>query len=183
MIALVVELLLAGLLAAALMVGLRLEKRLKTLRESQAGFAGAVVELNGAIARAEAGLAELRTAAVEAQVEIADRVRDAKGAGSRIEAMMGPVNAAIERLEAANARAENLRPVVTASRPPLTLHPGESRGPGFLGDRAEQIEKSLGPGFRRDDKVRNGPTVEVRSRQPADDDLFEAPLRMAGGRS
>ena len=46
------ELLLAGLLGAALYVGVKLERRLKVLRESHADFAKAVSELNEAVARA-----------------------------------------------------------------------------------------------------------------------------------
>lgn len=53
------------LLLAALMYGLRLEKKLKALREGQAGFAQAVGELNVAAGKAQAALADLRAASEE----------------------------------------------------------------------------------------------------------------------
>ena len=59
-IAIGLNLMLAGLLAAALMMGYRLNARLKALRESHEGFAKAVAELDAAAARAEQGLADLR---------------------------------------------------------------------------------------------------------------------------
>ena len=61
-IAIGLNLMLAGLLAAALMMGFRLNGRLKALRESHEGFAKAVAELDAAAARAEQGLADLRAA-------------------------------------------------------------------------------------------------------------------------
>jgi hypothetical protein len=93
------DLILASLLLAALLVGIRLEKRLKVLRESQAGFAGAVAELNAAVARAEHGLAELKAAALEAQTTVADRIQDAKGMTVRLERQAGAANEAADRLE------------------------------------------------------------------------------------
>ncbi|HEY9233445.1 MAG TPA: flagellar positioning protein PflI, partial [Phenylobacterium sp.] len=60
------NLLLAGLLVAAMVVGVRLNARLKALRESHEGFARAVAELDAAAARAEQGLADLRAATDEA---------------------------------------------------------------------------------------------------------------------
>ena len=51
---------LAGLLVVALVMGYRLNARLKALRESHEGFARAVAELDAAAARAEQGLADLR---------------------------------------------------------------------------------------------------------------------------
>ena len=51
-IGLVMNLLLAGLLFAALVMGWRLNRRLKALRDSHDGFAIAVRELNAAAARA-----------------------------------------------------------------------------------------------------------------------------------
>ena len=66
LIGLAMNLLLAGLLGAALVLGLRLNKRLKGLRDSHDSFAIAVRELNAAAERAEQGLADLRAATDEA---------------------------------------------------------------------------------------------------------------------
>jgi hypothetical protein len=59
-VAIALNLLLAALLAGALAMGWRLNQRLKALRESHAGFAKAIADLDAAAARAEKGLAELR---------------------------------------------------------------------------------------------------------------------------
>ena len=55
LIALGMNLMLAGLLAAALMMGFRLNGRLKHLRDSHDGFAKAVAELDVAAARGSIG--------------------------------------------------------------------------------------------------------------------------------
>ena len=72
------NILLAVLLAAALFMGWRLNRRLNVLRDSQEGFARAVGELNGAALRAERGLAELRAASDEASEILTDRVEKAR---------------------------------------------------------------------------------------------------------
>ena len=74
LIGLALNLLLAGLLVAALGMGWRLNRRLKALRDSHDGFAVAVAELNIAAARAEQGLADLRAATDEAVDILGDRI-------------------------------------------------------------------------------------------------------------
>ena len=78
LIAVGMNLMLAGLLAAALMMGFRLNIRLKHLRDSHDGFAKAVAELDVAAARAEQGLADLRAATDEATDQLADRIEKAR---------------------------------------------------------------------------------------------------------
>jgi hypothetical protein len=203
-IAFCMDLILASLLLAALLVGIRLEKRLKTLRESQAGFAGAVTELNAAIARAEEGLAELKTAALDAQTTVADRIQDAKGMTARLEKQAAAAGEAAERLEKTLERYASFplrdypsaRPVARDS-----LKSAESGDPGVLSlhqrvpNRAERGEaiplrrealsrleqqKSLEPRGRADERV-----MGTASRRPAaDDELFdiiEPALRAARG--
>jgi hypothetical protein len=63
--------LLAVLLLVALMFGVRLERRLKALRDSHEGFAKAVADLDRAAMRAEQGLADLRAATDEAADSLA----------------------------------------------------------------------------------------------------------------
>ena len=84
-IAIGLNLMLAGLLAAALMMGYRLNGRLKALRESHEGFARAVAELDAAAARAEQGLADLRAATDEAADTLAARIETARALVSRLE--------------------------------------------------------------------------------------------------
>lgn len=79
------NLLLAGLLAAALVIGVRLNARLKALRESHEGFARAVAELDAAAARAEQGLADLRAATDEAHDALADRIEKARALTAKLD--------------------------------------------------------------------------------------------------
>jgi hypothetical protein len=69
--------LLAILLLIALAFGVRLERRLKALRDSHEGFAKAVADLDRAAMRAEQGLADLRAATDEAADTLADRIAQA----------------------------------------------------------------------------------------------------------
>lgn len=87
-IGLAMNLLLAGLLGAALVLGLRLNKRLKALRDSHDGFAIAVRELNAAAERAEQGLADLRAATDEAVDTLADRIEKGRALASKLERLI-----------------------------------------------------------------------------------------------
>ncbi len=79
------NLLLAGLLMAALWMGYRLNVRLKALRDSHEGFAKAVAELDAAAARAEQGLADLRAATDEATDALADRIEKARALVAKLD--------------------------------------------------------------------------------------------------
>ena len=87
-IGLVMNVLLAGLLFAALVMGWRLNRRLKALRDSHDGFAVAVRELNAAAARAEQGLADLRAATDEAVDELADRIEKGRALATRLQRLI-----------------------------------------------------------------------------------------------
>jgi hypothetical protein len=80
--------LLAALLAAALAMGWRLNKRLKALRDSHEGFAVAVRELNTAAARAEQGLADLRASTDEALDLLGDRIEKGRALALRLEKLI-----------------------------------------------------------------------------------------------
>lgn len=84
-IAIGLNLLLAGLLAAALAMGWRLNVRLKALRDSHEGFARAVADLDAAAARAEQGLADLRAATDEATDTLADRIAKARELSAKLD--------------------------------------------------------------------------------------------------
>ncbi|HLY78715.1 MAG TPA: DUF6468 domain-containing protein, partial [Caulobacteraceae bacterium] len=85
---LALNLLLAGLLVAALGMGWRLNRRLKALRDSHDGFAVAVHELNTAAARAEQGLADLRAATDEAVDLLADRIDKGRSLAAKLERLI-----------------------------------------------------------------------------------------------
>jgi hypothetical protein len=107
--------LLAILLLIALAFGVRLERRLKALRDSHEGFAKAVADLDRAAMRAEQGLADLRAATDEAADTLADRITKAKALAAQLD----------ERLD---------RPMVT---PPPSVRPAaEPRRRAALGRRA-----------------------------------------------
>jgi len=123
-IATTIELMLGMLLLAALFVGIRLDKRLRLLREGEAGFALAVDELNTAALRAEAGLSELKTTIRAAESELADRLQDARAANNRLQANLAKVSEASDRLENLIVRA----PIAarTASPAPSRSEPAQS---------------------------------------------------------
>lgn len=103
------NLILAGLLLAAMVVGLRLNRRLKALRDSHTGFEVAVRELNLAAQRAEQGLADLRAATDEATDTLSDRIEKGRALAGKLERL---VSAAPELPRAAAPeRAQPLRPM------------------------------------------------------------------------
>ena len=79
------NLLLAGLLISALVMGARLGRRLNALRDSQDGFAAAVRDLDAAARRAEQGLADLRAATDEAVDLLADRIEKGRALAAKLE--------------------------------------------------------------------------------------------------
>lgn len=83
--AIVMNLVLSGLLLAALAFGWRLERRLKALKDSHDSFARAVADLDNAAARAEQGLADLRAATDEAAETLSDRIETARALSARLE--------------------------------------------------------------------------------------------------
>lgn len=75
------------LLVAALAYGVRLEKKLTTLRQGQLAFAGAVAQLNQAAERAENALASLRHSAQETDL-LHDRIIKAREAAAHLETLL-----------------------------------------------------------------------------------------------
>ena len=120
LVAISMNLLLAVLLAAALLMGWRLNLRLKALRDSHEGFALAVAELDAAARRAEQGLADLRAATDEAADTLGDRVSEARQLSARLERQLRDApdladndaaeRAAERRLGALLSGAHELRP-------------------------------------------------------------------------
>ena len=88
LIPIILNVLLAVLLMAALLVGWRLERRLKELRQSHLGFAKAVQELDVAALRAQAGLDQLRIAADEAGDVLGDRLIRAREMSEKLQSMI-----------------------------------------------------------------------------------------------
>ena len=103
LVAISMNLLLAVLLAAALIMGWRLNRRLKALRDSHEGFALAVAELDAAARRAEQGLADLRAATDEAAETLGDRVSEARQLSARLERQVREGPALLEAEDAERA--------------------------------------------------------------------------------
>ena len=155
------NLLLAGLLLAALVKGWRLNKRLQALRDSHEGFAKAVAELDVAAARAEQGLADLRAATDEATDTLADRIEKARALTTRLD----------RQLQGA--------PVLTPVASARSDRPAEIQD---IGTDFERVTKRLGsllsearvPRPRVDaDLVLHRAQVAPRHMPEFDDDLFE----------
>jgi ABC-type transporter Mla subunit MlaD len=167
LIGLAMNLLLAGLLGAALVLGLRLNKRLKGLRDSHDSFAIAVRELNAAAERAEQGLADLRAATDEAVDTLADRIEKGRALAAKLERLI--IVAPREAKEAPDPRDEGhdkrLGALLAAARE------GRGRPADRLSDRAPERPLRVEP-------------LPPLSRANPEDDLFEdPPLRLhQGGR-
>jgi len=83
--AIVMNLVLSGLLLAALAFGWRLEPPLQARKDSHGSSPPAGADLDTAAARAEQGLADLRAATDEAAETLSDRIETAKALSARLE--------------------------------------------------------------------------------------------------
>jgi hypothetical protein len=169
--------LLAILLIVALGFGWRLERRLKALRDSHAGFAKAVADLDQAAARAEQGLADLRAATDEASETLAVRIERAQALAAQLDerlnrpmvtpppvAPSAPVAAREERLVAPKPerrlKAEDFERL-------LDREAKAASRPGDLRPSAPRAEEPIS----RPSVAKETP----RSRARIDDDLFDGP--------
>ena len=169
------NLLLAGLLVAAMVVGIRLNRRLKALRDSHASFEGAVRELNLAAARAEQGLADLRAATDEATDMLSDRIEKGRALAAKLERL---VSAAPELPRAASPeRASRPLPPVT---PPLRDESAQERLSNLIAMARSRLEAEAAPPAPAPEPlVGRAPLPGRRIASMVDDDLFEdAPLEL-----
>lgn len=178
LIAIGMNLLLAGLLVAAMVVGLRLNKRLKALRDSHEGFEAAVRELNTAAMRAEQGLADLRAATDEAVDMLSDRIEKGRALAAKLEKL---VSAAPELPRA--MAAERLAPRAMPSVSPASRveNPAETRLSNLLAmarsrlaaKEAGQVEVAAPTAGDREPLVGRAPLPGRRVASTPDDDLFD----------
>ena len=184
LIAIGMNLLLAGLLVAAMVVGIRLNRRLKALKDSHSGFEIAVRELNIAAVRAEQGLADLRAATDEATDMLSDRIEKGRALAAKLEKL---VSAAPE-LPRAMAAERAPRPMPSVA-PPLRESNTEERLSKLLSMARSRIQAE---GILDLDDERPTPAPEpLVGRAPLpgrrisaslDDDLFEdAPVAFDRG--
>jgi uncharacterized protein YdbL (DUF1318 family) len=158
LIALAMNALLAGLLIAALGLGVRLDRKLKGVRENQAAFAAAVHDLNAAAAKAQKALADLREATDEATEHLGGRIARAREVGERLEKN-------IARAEAVPARREGPEGGLNALINVLKEQ-----------DEVQPTPRIIRPPERPVERYAERPTErpQVRPARPKfDDDLFE----------
>lgn len=186
LIAIGMNLLLAGLLVAAMVVGLRLNGRLKALRNSHEGFEAAVRELNIAAVRAEQGLADLRAATDEAVDILSDRIEKGRALAGKLEKL---VSAAPELPRAMHAERPAPRAMPPVA-PPAREGSAEQRLSQLLAmarsrlaaEEAPPAQRSLADDMRFADPrpARAAAATPARRAPSIDDDLFEdeAPLAL-----
>lgn len=124
------------LLVAAIGYGIKLEKKLRTLREGQLAFAAAVTELNSAAGRAEQALATLRASGQETDL-LHDRIIKARAVKQELEVLIAraPSRPADSRIE---TREDERR---AAARTPLPAEPAPA--PVLELDRASSVAPLL----------------------------------------
>lgn len=188
--------LLAVLLLSALSVGMRLNRRLQALRDSHEGFAEAVNELNRAAARAEQGLADLRSATDEAVDLLADRIEKGRALAIKLERLteraaapqrhMAPPAAPPVDDPVAERRLGALLAAAREARPERMAPPLRARAEPPAAERAnldrDTLERAASEFLiQRERRVPGdalpNPSYErplgVRFKRMADDDLFD----------
>ena len=93
LIALFLNVILIGLLVCALAYGMRLERKLKAIRDGQIAFGKAVSDLDMATERARSGLAELRQTTDESTDLLGGRIARAREAAERLERLVSRAEA------------------------------------------------------------------------------------------
>jgi hypothetical protein len=190
---LALDLLLVSLLVLTLFLGVRLNGRLKGLKQSHAGFERAVAELNQAAARAEAGLAALRETSAEAHDALLARIDTARSLATRLERANFQAEKAAEAVVKAKAELPALaasRAEIAASRAEISM--SQMSGASSLNVPASSVPMSsslatiaalVGDTPRADGRPASiarpapPPTAAVgsarRARSTFDEDLFE----------
>jgi len=102
---LIVEIVLAGLLAATVACCVLLERRLRQLRSDQTNLAQIVLALNTGIAQAKSGLAGLRGAADEASEDLGRKLSSARAITDELSLLTQSGEKLAQRLEAGRLRA------------------------------------------------------------------------------
>jgi len=160
MISIGLNLMLGVLLFCALILGLRLERKLRGLRDSHADFAKAVGELDQAAGRTETSLASLRAGTETAKSEVASRIDQARVACQRLEKLVADADKAAVRLSQPLALLDRAPPPARpVQAPPAAPAPSAIARPA--------------PEFARPSAAAAAAPAPARSRAKlVDDDLF-----------
>ena len=135
------------LLAAAIGYGIKLEKKLKALREGQLAFAGAVTELNAAAGRAEQALATLRASGQETDL-LHDRIIKARAVKQELEVLIARAPAGLPSRSAVSQAEVREEPVLELTVPasqvtPLLDDAARARRMASLMERVEGARASM----------------------------------------
>ena len=156
LIGLVMNVMLAGLLLAALAMGWRLNRRLQVLRDSHDGFEAAVRDLNVAAARAEQGLADLRAATDEATDLLSDRIEKGRKLAQTLERQTDRLERLVDNPPPARAGAAAALDAVTERRLGALLAAARDARPERLSPDLRPSQRPMPP-----------------RRRSVDDDLFD----------
>ncbi len=189
--------LLAVLLLTAVAVGVRLNGKLKLLREGQGQFVRAVGELDAAAARAETGLQALRSATEEAHDALLARIETARGLVPRLDRAGEEAAAAVARLEegvraadAAGRRAQvaarsveeaAARPSPVRDAPLAAARPAAAEPIPFPVLAREPTERGLAAALRAAERVVEAQASPAVQPEMVDDRPTTAPAATAGG--
>ena len=102
-VSLIVEITLAGLLAATLFCCVRLDRRLRDLRNDQASLSGTVRALNAAVTAAQTSLSGLRAAAHDADESLGRKLSQARGLADELSLLTSAGERIASRIESARA--------------------------------------------------------------------------------
>jgi hypothetical protein len=163
MISIGLNLILGVLLFCAMIMGARLERRLRTLRQGQVEFTKAVSELDQAAARTEAGLASLRASSETARTELASRIDQARIACQRLEQLTADAEKAL------NQPLPLSQPLAQAARASAAARHDfghAALAQSALAQSAQASRPVAAPAPMR-------PATPSRSRALVDDDLFD----------
>lgn len=99
----IVEVTLAMLLGATLICCLRLDRRLRHLRDDQASLSGTVRALNAAVTAAQTSLTGLRAAAQDADESLGRKLSSARGLADELSLLTSAGERIAARIESARA--------------------------------------------------------------------------------
>ena len=168
--------LLAVLLTTAVAVGVRLNGKLKLLREGQGQFVRAVGDLDAAAGRAESGLVALRTATEEAHDALLSRIETARALLPKLDRAAEQGAAVAARLDqAVHAAADADRRVRSTARAAEAAPPRRAANAArpaaepipFPGLRRDPAERGLAAALRTAERIVEAETDTDEAALPA----------------
>jgi hypothetical protein len=172
MISIGLNLLLGVLLICALVLGVRLERRLRGLRQSHTDFAKAVGELDQAAVRTESSLAALRAGTEAAKSDLASRIDQARIACQRLEKLAADAERILDRplpLSQPFTHHSALSQPIERAAPPSSAPQAFAHAPSAFARPEPELLRPAAPV-----QTRPSPAEPARSRAKLlDDDLFD----------